>query len=94
MVQTPKVASQKVVTFAAGRDMIVVAEPRRIPLVCACGHCHLPYAYVVLALQGSYIEIVSTHHGEAHTNIIPLLSSGALAITGKEVQCTPLDHGT
>lgn len=43
----------------------------RIPLRCAC--CGLPFAILVQAPTGWYVEIVSRHNGERHANIIPLL---------------------
>jgi|GEM_PF-2781278 len=43
----------------------------RIPLRCAC--CGLPFATLVQAPTGWYVEIASRHNGERHTNIIPLL---------------------
>lgn len=57
--------------------MITPAEPtrttlseERIPLRCAT--CGLPFGYLVI--RDGVILIESRHHGETHTNLIPLVA--------------------
>lgn len=48
---------------------VILAE-NRIPLRCAT--CGLPFGYLII--QNGVILIESRHHGEIHTNVIPLVA--------------------
>lgn len=48
----------------------VILTENRIPLRCAT--CGLPFGYLII--QNGVILIESRHHGEIHTNIIPLVA--------------------
>jgi hypothetical protein len=49
--------------------------PDRIELRCACGGCHLPFAY----FENGMLVIVSYHNHEKHINKIPLQMAITLA---------------
>lgn len=56
-------------------------DEEREPLLCPI--CRLPFAYIVKAKTGWYIEIASRHHGESHKNIIPLVAPGGAPVDGQ-----------
>lgn len=58
---------------ASAPVLVEFVEPSmRVPLMCQCGACRVPFGYMLVRDGAVILEVQSRHNGEKHVNMLTI----------------------